>query len=40
MNRAEVANSVYRLAMGWMVWRLIFDRSKRFSILQNPSAQL
>jgi hypothetical protein len=40
MNGAEMANSVYMLAMSWMVWGLILGRGKRFSFLQNPSAQL
>jgi len=40
MNGDGIADSVYRLAMGWMVWGLILGRSKRFSFLQNPSAQL
>jgi hypothetical protein len=40
VNGAEMDNSVYRLAMDWMVWGLILGRSKRFSFLQNPSAQL
>ena len=40
MNGAGIANSVYRLAMDWMVWGLILGRSKRFSFLQTPSAQL